>query len=122
MYKLLIILYIGINNSYLFASTRHSEVHVSGWHALNNVCSKLHLKEPAKMKSTSNRHRVSTLFAALDLSKAERNHFYKHMEHSQAINQQIYQAPLAVVEVTKIGKRLLDIDQGKCMKNVSHLL
>ena len=35
------------------------------------------------------------------------------MGHSESINQQVYQAPLALVEVTKIGKHLLEIDQGE---------
>ena len=104
----------GINdqNYYLFASTRNSEDHISGWHSLHNVADSLPLKDPAIIKSTSNRHRVSTLFAAMDLSKTERQYFYKHMGHSEEVNKQVYQAPLAMMEITKIGKRLLDIDEG----------
>ena len=63
---------ISETNIYLFASTRKSEDHVSGWHSLHYVCDKLDLKDPSKLKSTSNRHRISTLFAALDLSKQDR--------------------------------------------------
>ena len=76
-------------NEYLFASIHQSEDHVSGWHAMHRVCNTLQLIDPKNMKSTSNRHRISTLFAALDLTKADREHFYRHMGHSEAINQQL---------------------------------
>ncbi|XP_057306812.1 uncharacterized protein LOC130645002 isoform X2 [Hydractinia symbiolongicarpus] len=105
------------DNPYVFPSTRLSENHVSGWHSMHNVCDRLPLKEPQNMKATTNRHRVSTLFAALDLSKNDREYFYKHMGHSAQINEQIYQAPLALMEVTKIGKPLMEIDQGSTKQN-----
>ena len=100
------------SNNYLFSSTKNSEDHVSGWHALNRVCKTLPLKDPGNVKATSNRHRISTLFAALDLSESDRDHFYRHMGHSKNINMQVYQAPLAIMAVTKIGKRLMEIDSG----------
>ena len=105
----------GVNptNIYVFASTRDSEDHQSGWHALNKVCDKLNLKEPDKIKSTSNRHRISTLFAALDLDPNERQVFFKHMGHSKEINEHVYQNPLAIQEVVTVGKSLLQIDAGK---------
>ena len=59
------------SNNYLFASTHNSVVHVSEWHALHNVCASLTVKETENTKVTANRHRVSTLFAALDLSQCD---------------------------------------------------
>ena len=103
---------IKITNEYLFASARNSEDHISGWHTLHNVGERLPFKDPANMKATSNRHRISTIFAALEVPQSEREFFYKHMGNSAAINEQIYQAPLAMMEVTKIGKHLLNIDKG----------
>ena len=103
---------IKADNNYLFASTRNSDDHVSGWHSLHNICAALPLKNAANIKSTSNRHRISTLFAAMEMSKAERAYFYKHMGHTESINEQVYQAPLTLMEITKIGKSLLDIDKG----------
>ena len=82
---------IPADNVYLFASTQGSSVHASGWHAFHNVCDKLLLKKPENMKATSNRHRVSTLFASLDLPKKECALFFKHMGHSEEMNQNTYQ-------------------------------
>ncbi|XP_065673908.1 uncharacterized protein LOC136090860 [Hydra vulgaris] len=57
------------NNQYLFPSTQKSKNHVSGWHALHFICTKIKdkLKYPNKLTATANRKRVSTLFAIMDL-------------------------------------------------------
>ena len=105
------------DNTYLFASTQGSVEHTSGWHAVHNVCDKLPLEKPKNMKATSNRHRVSTLFASLDLPKKDRKLFFKHMGHSEAINEDTYQVPPALLEITKVGKHLLQIDSGMYLLN-----
>ena len=51
--------------------------------------------------------------ASLDITKKDRELYYKHMEHSEKINATIYQAPLAVKEVTNVGKHILKIDEGR---------
>ena len=58
------------------------------------------------MKSSSNRHRLSTLLASMDISPRDRELFYKHMGHSEKINQKIYQAPAAIMEIIKVGKHV----------------
>ena len=101
------------DNIFLFASTRQSEGHTSGWHAVHNVMDTLTLKKPNNLKATSNRHRVSTLFSALDLPKRDREIFFKHMGHSADVNEETYQVPPAVQEITRVGKHLLSIDSCK---------
>ena len=46
------------SNTYLFAGTKLSEGHTSGWHAVHNITNNLRLKKPENIKATSNRHRV----------------------------------------------------------------
>ena len=82
-------------NTFLFSNTRQSEAHTSGWHAIHGISEKLELKKPDNFKATSNRHRVSTLYSALDLPKAECELLYKHIGHSVGINENTYQAPPA---------------------------
>ena len=101
------------NNDHVFASTKGSEDHTSGWHSLDRVKRKLDLKEPEKIKSTTNRHRLSTILASMDIPAKDREYFYKHMGHSEKINSTIYQAPLAVKEITNVGKHILNIDEGR---------
>lgn len=103
---------ISEENSYVLAATSKSLNHVSGWHAVAAVCEASGVGNKQNITATKNRHRISTLYACMDVPEAERTHFCKHMGHSADINHNIYQAPLAVQEVTKIGRSLLEIDQG----------
>ncbi|XP_065652453.1 uncharacterized protein LOC136079814 [Hydra vulgaris] len=108
------------SNAFLFAITKQSEGYTSGWHSVHNIISVLSLKKPENIKATSNRHRVSTLFSNLDLPKKDRELFYKHMGHSAAINEGTYQVPPALMEITKVGKHLLDFDCSKSARNETH--
>lgn len=65
------------------------------------------------LTATKNRHRISTIYASLDIPRNDGRFFYDHMGHSEQINKDIYQAPLALMEVIKVGKSLKQIDDGK---------
>ena len=60
---------------------------------MHKVCVSAHVQEPEKLTATKMRHREN-----------ERHLFYKHMGHSEAINQHLYQAPLAEAEVVKVSE------------------
>ena len=102
------------NNKFIFASSKESENHVSGWHVVNQICSKLVLKLPKDIIAIKNRHRISTLFTSLDVEDKDKELFYSHMGHSEKMNQDFYQAPLALLELTRVGKQLMKIDAGMC--------
>lgn len=59
------------SNQFVFASTQLSEYDASGWHALKDICSGLKLEKPDLLNATKNRHRVSTLYAALELPERD---------------------------------------------------
>ena len=103
---------INADNPYVFANTKSCEDHTSGWHSLHRLMEKIDLKHPHKIKSSSNRHRLNTILASMDPSQEERARFYSHMGHSAKINETIYQAPPAVMELTQVGKHIMEIDQG----------
>ncbi|XP_065661310.1 uncharacterized protein LOC136084687 isoform X1 [Hydra vulgaris] len=79
------------------------------------LCTKIKdkLKYPNKLTATANRKKVSTLFAIMDLPPQDRELFYQHMGHSKDINQNVYQVPSALLEITKVGRHLIDIEKGK---------
>ena len=97
-------------NEYMFPHTQMSATHVNGWQAAQRVCIDAKVQHPEQLTATKMRHRISTLYAAMDVPTEERQYFYKHMGHSQKINENIYQAPLAEVEILKVGSRLMDMD------------
>jgi len=87
---------ISDSNDYLFACTRRSEKHKSGWLTLHNVVSKIpKIKKPENIKATTNRHRVSTWYASLEIAPHDRELFFQHMRHSGKVNEENYQAPPA---------------------------
>ena len=100
------------DNEYLFANTRASKGHTSAWHSLHRIMDKLQLKHPEKIKSTTNQHRHSTKMALMDLAEQDRESVYPRMGHSKTINQTIYQAPPAVMELTRVGRRNVETDEG----------
>ena len=104
---------IAEDNTYVFASTNNSDRHLSGWHALNGFCVKLNLSSASKITATKNRHRMSTMYAMMDMTDSEKQSFYNHMGHSQHTNEQRYQCPPSVKELTTVGKFCSIIDNGK---------
>ena len=108
------------NNMYVFANTQNSLEYVNGYTAMQRVASDAGIREDEakKINATLIRHFTSTEMAAKDIPENERQYFYTHMGHSEEMNKQTYQAPLAVMEIVKVGKHLKDIDNGKifCLK------
>ena len=102
-------------NPYLFPGKQQSSEHCSGWHAVHNVCVLAGVHDTSTITATKLRHYSSTRYAALEIPEGHREHFYKHMGHSKKINESIYQAPLAEIEVTVVGKVLRSIDRGSCI-------
>ena len=102
---------VSSGNLFLFPSTQNSNNHASGWHIINNICTKLDIKCSETLTATKNRHRVSTIFASLDLPYNDRLMFYEHMGHAEGINQNIYQAHPALMEILKVGRHLKSIDK-----------
>ncbi|PIK43850.1 hypothetical protein BSL78_19292 [Apostichopus japonicus] len=102
----------GVNtaNPYVFPCTQDSLYHVSGWYAVHSVCEKLDLQRGDLLTATKNRHRISTIYASMEIPQTERRFFYEHMGHSEQTNKNIYQAPLALMEIVKVGKSLNQID------------
>ncbi|XP_060085309.1 uncharacterized protein LOC132564693 [Ylistrum balloti] len=97
------------DNIFLFPLTQNSAHHVKGWHAVESVCKKADIL--SHINATSMRHRASTIYAALDIPENERRLFYQHMGHSEDINKNVYQCPLAIQEVTKVGKFFENLDK-----------
>ena len=97
------------DNTYLFPNTGQSNDHVSGYYCLKSVVDKCPgLKKPQLLIADKFRHRVSTIYANLDVPAEQRQFFYNHMGHSESMNKNVYQCPMAIREVTKVGNFLLN--------------
>lgn len=99
-------------NKYLFPNTGLSADHTSGWNATHRLAKEANVKRLDLVNATKQRHRISTLYCALEIQEEDRQYFYKHMGHSKEVNWGTYQYPLPILEITKVGKHLQDIDKG----------
>ncbi|XP_060582162.1 uncharacterized protein LOC132738621 isoform X2 [Ruditapes philippinarum] len=104
----------GISNSnkHVFATKERSGTtsHCSGWHALREVCKKADVA--VFVTATKMRHRLSTVYASLDMSVADQKIFLEHMGHEKDINKDNYQCPQGIRTVKVMGKMLKSIDKG----------
>ena len=66
-------------NMYVFASTKQSTSHASGWHCINEILKRLNLK--GALNATENRRRVASMLAKLQLSKKEQELIFQHFGH-----------------------------------------
>ncbi|MCG7875156.1 MAG: hypothetical protein N0C90_02355 [Candidatus Thiodiazotropha endolucinida] len=101
-------------NRFVFPNTRLSPNHVSGWKAVEKCCQMAELDN--SITATQMRHYVATVYAALEIPDEERKQFYEHMGHSEAVNKNVYQSPLALKEVVQVGGFLHRLDKGKTKK------
>ena len=100
-------------NEYLFPRTEQSLTHVGGWDATHKMCLRAAVKRPDLLTASKQRHRLSSLYAALDVPESSREAFYMHMGHNAKTNRGTYQYPLAIREVTEVGRHLHQFDKGK---------
>ena len=108
--------HVYLENKFVFPLTRFSTGHVFGWQAVEKCCHLAGLDN--SITATSMRHYVATVYAGLEVSDEERKRFYDHMGHTEAINKDVYQSPLAIKEVTQVGRFLHQLDRGKNMINI----
>lgn len=105
---------VGISkeNTYLFPFTQGSSEPVSGWHELKKVCKDAGVSHPELINANRVRHRAATKHARDRHSKADKDAFLRHIGHSETVDQQVYQCPLGVAAVCRVGPFLEELDSG----------
>lgn len=81
------------------------------------MCKQAHI-DCQMVNATNQRGRLSTLFAALDISPEDRQYFYSHMGHSSQVNAGTSQRPLPIMAITKVGRHLTSLDRGSGKRKV----
>lgn len=97
------------SNNFVFATAKRTS-HCSGWHALSEVCSAAGVEIP--ITATGMRHRLSTIYASLNMPAEQKKIFLEHMGHEEQINEDNYQCPRGVQAVKLMGKILKTVEQG----------
>jgi len=107
------------SNPFLFPNTGSSQDHANGWNCIQAVAKLMgnELKKPNLLIADKFRHRASTLFALLEMPQHKRELFYRHMGHSETINKEVYQCPLALLEITEVGGFFDKLDKQDKQEN-----
>ena len=95
------------NNPFVFP-TKASTNHCSGWHAVYAIT---HLV-PVNLNATLNRHRISTLYASMDMSPADSKIYFEHISHSANVSVENYRCPPGLRETVVMGRLLTEVDEG----------
>ena len=70
------------DNKYVFAHIDSPDTHVAGWETVNGLCVDLGIENPERLIEFRARHRISTIYASLDVSKQNKNLFFKSMGYN----------------------------------------
>jgi len=100
------------NNPYLFATVKSPDGWAHGWQSIFQTCQKAAVSKPENLTATKMRHRASTAFGLLDVPKKERKAWFDHLGHSKEMNETVYQCPPSLMELTKVGRYLKNLDNG----------
>ena len=102
-------------NNYVFAS---GDLFLRGWDTLQGITKQIsNLKKPNLITPTRTRKFLATLLQLMDMNEAELSWVTNHFGHTKSVHFQWYRKEDATVELTKVAKVLVAIDDGKNVKN-----
>lgn len=111
--------YVGVNreNEYLFASPSGSaKLHYRGSACLRQYSVESGVSHPKTLRSTKLRKHVASLSQILNLKENELDSLASFMGHDINIHRKFYRLPNDVIEVAKMSKLLLSLEQGGLKK------
>eukprot|EP00795_Rhopilema_esculentum_P013171 gene13171-3969_t len=110
---------VGVSNEnkYVFAApSRGSLNYLRGPDCLNAVVKSCQLKNPSAIKSTQLRKYVATVSQIIDLNSSELDWLARHMGHDISVHREYYRLHDSTLELAKVSKLLLAVDEGNSSK------
>ena len=110
---------VGVNpdNKYIFAApTRGSKNHLRGYDCLSAVVDRLPLEKPSAIKSTKLRKYIATVSQIVDLTDSELEWLARHLGHDVRVHRDYYRLHEHTIELSKVSRLLLAVDEGNAAK------
>lgn len=110
---------IGVSpsNKYVFAApTRGSLKFLRGPDCLNAMVQRCELQNPSAVKSTQLRKYVATVSQIIDLKESELEWLARHMGHDLSVHREYYRLHDSTLELSKVSRLLLAVDEGNATK------
>lgn len=114
---------VSSSNPYVFAVvSNNSGNFIRGNDALRKHVLLSHLKRPDVITSTKLRKHIATLSQLLNLEERELEMLANFMGHDITIHREFYRLPEHSLQLAKVGKLLVMLDEGKCSEYVGKSL
>ena len=110
---------VGVNpeNKYIFAApTRGSKNYLRGYDCLSAVVDRLPLEKPSAIKSTKLRKYIATVSQIVDLTNSELDWLARHLGHDVRVHKDYYWLHEHTIELSKVSRLLLAVDEGNAAK------
>lgn len=103
--------YIDKSNNFLFACGLGKN-RLRGWDTIQGITKKIQLINPKLLTPTRTRKYLSTILQLLDMTESELTWVTNHLGHTKDIQKGWYRQEDSTIELTKIAKVLVAIDNG----------
>ena len=118
--------FVGVHsdNIYLFATpTKGSDRPLRGNDCMNNVLKVVEgLKYPERIRSTELRKYCATVSQIADLSENDLRWLAEHLGHNIDVHREYYRLRESTVEISKVSRLILAIDEGKASQMIGKRL
>ena len=102
------------DNPYVFArATRNSRKCLRGWDCLKAVAIRANVKSPQLITSTKLRKYVATVCQIVDMTNSELDWLANHLGHDISVHREFYRLQESTLELAKVSKLLIAVDEGK---------
>ena len=101
-------------NPFVFArASRQSRKNMRGWDCLRAVAARAGLEKPHLITSTRLRKYVATVSQIIDMTGSELDWLARHLGHDIQVHRDFYRLHESTVELAKVSKLLIAVDEGK---------
>eukprot|EP00794_Sanderia_malayensis_P021147 gene21147-23224_t len=108
---------VSAENKYIFAApTRGSKKYLRGPDCLASVIGQCDLMSPNLIKSTKLRKYIATVSQIIDLNSSELEWLANHMGHDISVHREYYRLHDSTLELSKVSRLLLAVDEGSAAK------
>ena len=112
-------------NPFIFARpSRQSLGHMRAWDCLHKLAIDCDppLSNPTNITSTKLRKYIATISQVLSLKNTELDWLARHLGHDIQVHREFYRLHESTIEIAKVSKLLLTVDQGETRKFVGKSL
>ena len=103
--------YLDKSNNFIFACGLGKN-RLRGWATIQGITKKIQLINPKSLTPTRTRKYLSTILQLLDMTESELTWVTNHLGHTKDIHKGWYRQGGSTIELTKIAKVLVVIDNG----------